>query len=59
MDKIFSKEILMTANPRLLRDGLSKTLSINIEKIPLKTFYRWLSPYRKKNNSTSEKKMLQ
>lgn len=55
LDKIFSKEILMTTKPRLLRDYLSKSLSIDIDKIPLKTFYSWLSRYRKKNNLTSEK----
>lgn len=55
LDKIFSKETLMTTKPRLLRDYLSKTLSIDIDKIPIKTFYSWLSRYRKRNNSTSEK----
>jgi len=55
LDKIFSKEILMTTKPRLLRDYLSKALSIDINKIPLKTFYSWLSRYRKKNNLSFEK----
>jgi len=43
LDKIFSKEILMTAKPLLLRDYLSKAL------------YSRLSRYRRKNNSPFEK----
>lgn len=54
VDKLFSREILMNTKPRLLRDYLAKALSIDIDKIPIKAFYAWLSRYRHKNNSTSE-----
>ena len=51
IDQVIPKETLLTAKPRYIRELLANILSIEVAKIPLKSFYTWLSRYRIKNNN--------
>lgn len=50
IDQVIPKATLLTAKPRYIRELLANILSIEVAKIPLKSFYTWLSRYRIKNN---------
>ena len=51
IDQMLSKEMLLTAKPKYIREYLSNVLSIDLRLIHLKSFYTWLSRYRIRNKN--------